>query len=514
MTAHEVRSAASARSFPPGFVWGAATAAYQVEGAAAEDGRTPSIWDTFSRTPGKVFRGHTGDVAADHYHRMPEDVRLMAELGVDAYRFSVSWPRVQPTGRGPAVQRGLDFYRRLCDELLSHGIRPAVTLYHWDLPQDLENVGGWPRRATAERFGDYAQLVGEALGDRVELWTTLNEPWCSAFLGYGSGTHAPGRTDPVAALRAAHHLNLGHGRAAAVLRELLPPRAQVGVTLNPHLVRPLSPTPEDEDAVRRIDAVGNRIFTGPMLSGGYPEDLFADTARITDWSFVRDGDLALIGQPLDTLGIHYSTSRVVSAARSRSGEPRVSRPASPWPGAEGVVFHQPSGERTAMGWPVDPTGLYHLLMRCTADFPGLPLVIAENGAAYDDRPGPDGTVHDPDRIAYLHRHLEAVLSALADGADVRGYYLWSLLDNFEWTYGYGKRVGAIYIDHETQARIPKSSARWYAEVARTGRLPVGAPPPPGPPPAPPPTGRAPAARRGRTAGRETLPHDRETLPHD
>ncbi|MZE78844.1 GH1 family beta-glucosidase [Streptomyces xinghaiensis] len=472
MTAHEVRSAASARSFPPGFVWGAATAAYQVEGAATEDGRTPSIWDTFSHTPGNVFRDHTGDVAADHYHRMPEDVRLMRELGIGAYRFSVSWPRVQPTGRGPAVQRGLDFYRRLCDELLANGIQPAVTLYHWDLPQDLENVGGWPRRATAERFGDYAAIVAEALGDRVSLWTTLNEPWCSAFLGYGSGTHAPGRADPVAALRAAHHLNLGHGRAVAVLRETLPSDAQIGVTLNPHLVRPLSETPEDLEAVRRIDAVGNRIFTGPMLAGAYPDDLFADTARLTDWSFVRDGDPAAIHQPLDALGINYYTSRVVSASRPDGRTARgTARPASPWPGADGVVFHQPSGERTAMGWPVDPTGLYHLLMSFTADFPGLPLVIAENGAAYDDRPGPDGTVHDPERIAYLHRHLDAVLRALQNGADVRGYFLWSLLDNFEWTYGYGKRVGAIYIDYETQARIPKSSARWYAGVARTGRLP-------------------------------------------
>ncbi|CAL9422820.1 glycoside hydrolase family 1 protein [Streptomyces sp. enrichment culture] len=476
MTASEARPLTAIRRFPSGFLWGTATAAYQIEGAAAEDGRTPSIWDTFSHTPGKVFAGHTGDVAVDHYHRFRDDVRLMAGLGLTAYRFSVSWSRVQPTGRGPAVQKGLDFYRALVDELLAAGIRPALTLYHWDLPQELEDAGGWPERATAERFGEYATLVADALGDRVDRWTTLNEPWCSAFLGYGSGVHAPGRTDPVAALRAAHHLNLAHGLAVQALRAALPPRAEVGVSLNLHEVRPLTPAPGDVAAARRIDTVGNGIWLGPMLGGAYPEDLPADTARLTDWAFVRPGDTATAHQPLDFLGVNYYTPTVVSAPGG--AEPGMADGGhgggafSPWPGADEVVFHQPPGERTAMGWSVDASGLYDLLTRLARDYPELPLYVTENGAAYEDVVGPDGTVHDPERIAYLHGHLEAVHRAVEDGADVRGYFLWSLLDNFEWAYGYGKRFGAVHVDYETQRRTPKASAHWYARVARSGELPA------------------------------------------
>lgn len=482
MTASDTRpaesgtAAANGRQFPPGFLWGAATASYQIEGAAAEDGRTPSIWDTFSRTPGKVFEGHTGDVAADHYHRFRDDVRLMADLGLGAYRFSVSWSRVQPTGRGPAVERGLDFYRALTDELLEHGIQPVVTLYHWDLPQDLEDAGGWPARDTADRFGEYARIVADALGDRVQMWTTLNEPWCSAFLGYGSGVHAPGRTDPVAALRAAHHLNLAHGRAAEALRSVLPARAQLSITLNLHQVRALTESAADLDAARRIDAVGNRVFTGPLLDGAYPQDLITDTQRLTDWSFVQDGDLAAIGRhPLDALGVNYYTPTLVSAGAAPEGPRSDGHGASehsPWPGANDVTFHQPPGERTAMGWSVDPTGLYDLLARVSREHPGLPLLITENGAAYEDTVGPDGTVDDPERIAYLHGHLDAVLKAVENGVDVRGYFLWSLMDNFEWSYGYSKRFGAVYVDYDTQVRIPKSSAHWYAGVVRTGSLPA------------------------------------------
>ncbi|ARZ69988.1 GH1 family beta-glucosidase [Streptomyces sp. HU2014] len=459
-------------NFPPGFLWGAATAAYQIEGAAQQDGRTPSIWDTFSHTPGKVLGGDTGDVAADHYHRRAEDVRLMADLGLGAYRFSVSWPRVQPGGRGPACQAGLDFYRALVDDLLAHGIQPVLTLYHWDLPQELESAGGWPERGTAHRFADYAHLVAEALGDRVELWTTLNEPWCSAFLGYGSGVHAPGRADDVAALRAAHHLNLAHGLGAQALRAALPSRAAVSVTLNPGAVRALTDSPADLDARRRIDALATRIFTGPMLHGEYPADLIADTAGITDWSFVHGGDAAAVHHPLDSLGVNYYAPFLVSgpapgtpAGGAAGGEP------SPWPGAGGVVFHRPPGKRTAMDWSVDPTGLHDLLTRFTREVPGLPLVVTENGAAYDDKPDGEGAVHDPERIAYLHAHLDAVHRAIGDGADVCGYFLWSLLDNFEWAYGYSKRFGAVYVDYATQVRTPKSSARWYAQVARTGQLP-------------------------------------------
>ncbi|MFJ6634051.1 GH1 family beta-glucosidase [Streptomyces sp. NPDC091376] len=464
-------------SFPPGFLWGTATAAYQIEGAVREDGRTPSIWDTFSHTPGKVENGDTGDIAVDHFHRRTQDVRLMAQLGVNAYRFSVSWPRVQPTGRGPAVQRGLDFYRGLVDDLLEHGITPLLTLYHWDLPQELETAGGWPERDTAHRFADYARIVAEALGDRVVRWTTLNEPWCSAFLGYGSGVHAPGRTDPVAALRAAHHLNLGHGLAAQALRTQLPARAQVSVSINPSAVRARTQSPADLDARRRIDALANRVFTDPMLHGSYPADLLADTERLTDWSFVHGDDLAVIRHPLDSLGINYYSPSVVSSTTDSDG-PALERndghgasEHSPWPGADSVAFHQPPGDVTEMGWTIDPTGLYDLLMRYSREAPRLPLVITENGAAYPDKPAADGSVHDPERIRYLHGHLSAVYRAMADGADVRGYFLWSLMDNFEWAYGYGKRFGAVYVDYDTQARTPKSSARWYGELARTGVLP-------------------------------------------
>ncbi|MFZ3570383.1 GH1 family beta-glucosidase [Streptomyces sp. BH097] len=475
-TGPDLANAPVATRFPAGFLWGAATASYQIEGAVREDGRTPSIWDTFSHTPGKVVNGDTGDVAVDHYHRWRDDVRLMADLGLTAYRFSVAWPRVQPTGRGPAVQRGLDFYRGLVDELLAHGIKPVVTLYHWDLPQELENAGGWPERDTAYRFAEYAGLVGEALGDRVESWVTLNEPWCSAFLGYGSGVHAPGRTDPAAALRAAHHLNLGHGLASSALREVLPARAKVGISLNPSVVRALTDAPADLDARRRIDALANRVFTGPLLKGAYPRDLITDTAAVTDWSFVRDGDTAAIHQPLDFIGLNYYTPAVVSAARPDQDGPRLDGHGggehTPWPAADDVAFHHASGELTAMNWPVDPTGLTDLLLDHASQAPGIPLYVTENGAAYEDVVDADGRVHDPDRIAYLHGHLAAVHDAIEQGADVRGYFLWSLLDNFEWAYGYGKRFGAVYVDYETQERIPKSSATWYSRVARTGGLPA------------------------------------------
>ncbi|ONK10611.1 GH1 family beta-glucosidase [Streptomyces sp. MP131-18] len=462
------------RVFPPGFLWGTATAAYQIEGAAAEDGRTPSIWDTYSRTPGKVHNGDTGDVATDHYHRWREDIAIMADLGVGAYRFSLSWSRLQPGGRGSATGAGLDFYRRLADALLEKGITPVATLYHWDLPQELEDAGGWPERETAARFADYATLAARALGDRVGTWITLNEPWCSAFLGYGSGVHAPGRTDPVDALRAAHHLNLGHGLATQALRAELPAGSRVSVTLNFHHTRALTDSPADRDAARRIDGLANRLFTGPLLHGSYPADTLADTAPLTDWSFVRDGDAAAIHQPLDFLGVNYYTPTLVAASGTAAPQGADGhRPSthSAWPGAEDVAFHRAPGPTTAMGWAVDPSGLYDLLLRLRQDLPRLPLMITENGAAFDDYAGPDGAVHDPDRIAYLHGHLAAVHAAVEAGVDVRGYFLWSLLDNFEWGYGYSKRFGAVHVDYPTGRRTPKSSAHWYARIARTGTLP-------------------------------------------
>ncbi|MEU9029813.1 GH1 family beta-glucosidase [Streptomyces sp. NPDC048383] len=437
--------------FPKGFLWGAATAAFQIEGAAGLRG--PSIWDTFCRTPGKVHGGDTGDVAVDHHRLWREDVRLMAELGLGSYRFSVSWPRV--------LAGGIGFYDALVDELLAHDIEPCVTLYHWDLPQHLEEAGGWPARETAHAFAGYARTVADVLADRVGLWTTLNEPWCSAFLGYASGVHAPGRTDPADALRAAHHLNLAHGMAAAAL----PSHVRTGIALNPSAVRPLTDSAGDLDAQRRIDALANRIFTGPLLHGAYPEDLLSDTAALTDWSFVRPGDEALIHQPLGFLGVNYYTPAVVSAS---SDGPRADGHGatghSPWPAADGVAFHQPPGERTDMDWSIDPTGLYDLLMRFSAEVPGLPLMVTENGAAY----APD--LHDPRRIGYLREHLSAIHRAIGDGAPVGGYFLWSLMDNFEWSYGYSKRFGIVHVDYETQTRTPRSSARWYARLARTGTL--------------------------------------------
>ncbi|MCX4985225.1 GH1 family beta-glucosidase [Streptomyces sp. NBC_00572] len=464
MTALDARTGTTnVLRFPEGFRWGTATAAYQIEGAAAEDGRTPSIWDTFSRTPGKVRNGDTGDIAADHYHRVDEDVELMRRLGVTDYRFSISWPRVQPTGRGPAVRKGLDFYRRLVDRLLAVGIRPVATLYHWDLPQELEDAGGWPHRETSYRFAEYAGIMADALGDRVATWTTLNEPWCAAFLGYGNGVHAPGRTSALASLRAAHHLNLAHGLAARTLRGSLPGAAEVSLTLNLHAVRASSQSPEDLDAARRIDAVGNRIFLDPVFHGRLPADLVRDTASVTDWSFVQDGDLATAAAPIDSLGINYYSPSVVGAGTSESP--------SPWAGAERHVRFEPApGPRTAMDWPVDADGLHELLIRLRDELPNVPLVITENGAAYDDYADPSGQVKDPERVAYLHAHLAAVHRALADGADVRGYFLWSLLDNFEWAYGYSKRFGIVHVDFATQRRTLKDSARWYAEAIARGGL--------------------------------------------
>ncbi|MFI6154765.1 GH1 family beta-glucosidase [Kitasatospora sp. NPDC051170] len=483
MTVVPPDTSSARRAFPPGFAWGTATAAYQIEGAVAEDGRTPSIWDTFSHTPGTIDGGDTGDTAVDHYHRFREDVRMMADLGLTSYRFSLAWPRIQPNGRGPASERGLDFYRALTDELLAHGITPVATLYHWDLPQELETPaigagaagGGWPARDTAYRFADYTALAAEALGDRVSTWITLNEPWCSAFLGYGSGVHAPGRTDPGDALRAAHHLNLGHGLAVGALRAALPASAKVSVSLNLHVVRPLTDGPEDLEAARRIDAVGNRVWTGPILRGRYDEDLLKDTAHLVDWdSLVHDGDLAEISRPIDLLGLNYYNPTVVSAAPADAGgRPREdghgSSTFSPWPGADSVAFHRANDDVTAMGWPIDPTGLSDALLSMHREF-GLPLIVSENGAAFPDTVAADGSVHDPERTDYLRRHLDAVADAIDGGADVRGYYLWSLLDNFEWAYGYDKRFGIVRVDYDTLVRTPKSSAHWYSEVIRRGGL--------------------------------------------
>jgi beta-glucosidase len=455
---------------PADFLLGVATAAYQIEGAAAEDGRGPSIWDTFAHTPGKVRGGDTGDVACDHYHRYREDVRLMADLGVRAYRFSVSWPRVQPGGRGPGNQAGLDFYRRLVDELLDHGILPWLTLYHWDLPQPLEDAGGWPARDTAGRFAEYAQLVHAALGDRVRHWTTLNEPWCSAFLGYGSGNHAPGRQDPAGAVRAAHHLMLGHGLAVQALRAA-DPDVEAGVTLNLYAVSPQSDSPGDADAARRIDGLANRFFLDPVLLGRYPADVVNDLREVTDFGHVRDGDLAVVATPLSMLGINYYSRYVVAEAEQEATAAPAQtsqywRKPTDWPGSEQVRFVRRGLPVTAMDWEIDAPGLVEVLCRVATEYPRLPLYVTENGAAFADQPGPDGAVDDPDRVAYLSEHVAACRRAIQMGVPLQGYFAWSLLDNFEWAWGYSRRFGLVYVDYATQQRIPKSSAYWFRDANR------------------------------------------------
>ncbi|MFI7608210.1 GH1 family beta-glucosidase [Micromonospora sp. NPDC049366] len=459
--------------FPESFVWGSATAAYQIEGAATEDGRGPSIWDTYSHTPGRTLNGDTGDVAADHYHRFTEDLGHIADLGLDAYRFSISWPRVQPGGSGAFNRAGLDFYSRLVDGLLERGVRPVATMYHWDLPQELEDAGGWPVRDTALRFQEYAAGIVEALGDRVHTWTTFNEPWCSAYLGYGSGVHAPGRTEPAAALAAVHHLNLAHGLAGRVVRELAP-AAELSVTLNLHVIRPASDSAADRDAVRRIDALANRAFLGPMLDGAYPADLLADTAAVTDWSFVQTGDEKVIAVPLDVLGVNYYSSTLVRAwdgvSPRSDADGHGKSTATPWVGADDVDFLPQPGPYTAMGWNIDPAAFTELLLRLHREYPGQPLMITENGAAFDDVVEADGTIRDDRRVDYLRRHIAAVAEARAQGVDVRGYFVWSLLDNFEWGYGYDRRFGIIRVDYDTQVRTWKQSAHWYQRLAATGKL--------------------------------------------
>jgi beta-glucosidase len=430
--------------FPCDFLWGAATASYQIEGAVAEDGRGESIWDRFAGTPGKVRNGDTGAVACDHYHRWPDDIELMRELNLRSYRFSIAWPRILPNGRGTVNARGLDFYDRLVDGLLEAGIEPFATLYHWDLPQVLEDEGGWPARSTVEAFAEYAEAVARRLGDRVQYWATHNEPWCTAWLGYGWGEHAPGRRSKPDALATAHNLLLSHGRAVQILRRECP-NAVVGITLNPEHVYPASDTTEDLAAARWVDGFKNRWFLDPLYRGVYPQDMVDDFgAAVPD---VEAGDMALISQPIDFLGVN-TYSRALVKADPETGRPMHVRPRE--------------STYTDMDWEVFPKGLEDLLVRLHEDYEPGKLYVTENGAAYADVLLHDRRVLDPERAEYLRLHIEACGRAIARGAPLAGYFAWSLLDNFEWAFGYQMRFGIVYVDLPTLERIPKSSARWYA----------------------------------------------------
>jgi beta-glucosidase len=447
-------------------VWGAATAAFQVEGSTTVDGRTDSIWDEFCRRPGAVVAGDTGEPGADHYRRFERDVALMAELGLGAYRFSIAWPRIRPDG-GEPNPAGLDFYERLVDSLLDNGISPWATLYHWDLPQALEERGGWANRDTAFRFADYAHTVLDRLGDRVPVWTTLNEPWCSAFLGYAKGIHAPGRTEPRAAVAAVHHLLLAHGLGLAAIREHAP-HADGGITLNLFPVEPADSTVQsDVDAARRIDGLQNRIFLDPVLRGGYPVDTFADLTPYGLIDHIHDGDLDLISAPIDLLGVNYYRAHTVAAG------PEPVHP-SEWVGTEHAEFVSRGLPRTDSGWEVQPPGLVDVLVRLHREYPPIPLHITENGAAYRDSVDPDGEIRDEARIAFLDAHLRAAHTAIQHGVDLRGYFYWSLLDNFEWAEGYAKRFGIIHVDFISQRRTLKHSAHWYAQVISANALPQAA----------------------------------------
>jgi beta-glucosidase len=438
----------SVNGFPHGFRFGAATAAIQIEGGTNQRGE--SIWDSFSRVPGSVADGGTPDVACDHYHRWQEDLDLMAELGLRTYRFSISWPRILPDGAGRPSRAGVDFYRRLLEGLWEREIQPLATLYHWDLPQALHDRGGWPARETAYRFAEYAALVFEELGDLVDDWVTINEPWVVAFLGHGFGTKAPGRRDWAEAIQVAHHVLLGHGLAVGALRELGRDDATIGITLDLWPTCAASPSREDEAAARRWDGAHNRWFLDPVLRGAYPADVVAwYEPRFGRLDAVHDGDLELISRPIDFLGVNYYSRDVVGAA--------------PANGPLELARATPRGPTTGMGWEVAPDSFHALLVRLKREYGDVPISITENGAAYDDPVPANGLVEDPERLEYLRGHLDAVRRAVADGVDVRSYFTWSLLDNFEWEHGYDKRFGIVYVDYETQRRIPKRSALWYRD---------------------------------------------------
>jgi len=463
-------------SFPEGFTWGVSTAAYQIEGAVTEGGRGESIWDRFSHTPGRVFHGDTGDIACDHYHRLEEDLDLLSGLGVQVYRFSLAWPRIQPDGRGPANPDGVAFYNRLIDGLLERGIKPVPTLYHWDLPQSLQDEGGWANRAIVERFAEYADLAFASFGDRVDMWTTINEPWVITYFGYRIGIHAPGICDPAQAAAVHHHLLLAH--AAAVERY----RASggggaIGIALNLMAVNPTTDHPDDVAAARLGDAQLNTSFLQPLFDGGYPEAL---TAVEDYWSLgggiVEAGDMERLVGKTDFLSINNYHPRYVCSpgrvpqARALGFDGGHEAPMSF--GLPMIDVFPGTAAKTLMGWIIEPSGLRELLVRLGRDYPQVPLYISENGAAFPDYADQSGEVRDEERVAFLSSHIGACAEAIAAGVDLRGYWLWSFMDNFEWSCGYGQRFGIVHVEYSTLRRTPKASYRWYRETIRNHAIPA------------------------------------------
>lgn len=454
--------------FPKNFVWGSATSAYQVEGAWNEDGKGESIWDRFAHTPGKIRDGATGDVACDHYHRWREDIALMKELGLKAYRFSIAWPRILPKGRGQVNVAGLDFYSRLVDELLRQGIEPFATLYHWDLPQALQDKGGWASRDTAHAFVEFVDVVTERLGGRVKHWITHNEPWCSGMLSHQAGEHAPGLRDFAAGLQASHHILLSHGMAVPVIRRNSP-HAEVGITLNFMWCEPLSPSSADYKEKREFDGYLNRWFSDAIFGQHYPSDKVTEYIRKgqlppAGLTFVRDGDMDIIAAPIDFLGVNYYNRHVL---RSTEVPEADNLPAS--------IQRAPREDWTEMGWENFPDGMFQILMRIYHEYLPRKIYITENGCSYSDGPGKDGRIRDVRRIRYLQSHFLAAHRAIENGVPLAGYFVWSFVDNFEWAWGFAQRFGIVHIDYATQKRTPKDSAYWYRDVIANNAIPDGEP---------------------------------------
>ncbi len=442
-------------SFPKGFLWGTASASYQIEGGCKEDGKGESIWDRFSHTSGKIKQGDTGDVACDFYHKYADDIALMETLGLNAARISLSWPRIMPTGKGPVNQKGLDFYRKVVDELLKRNLQPWVTLYHWDLPQTLEDAGGWPNRDLAEYFRDYAAVVANSLGDRVKHWMAFNEPWIFTILGYHTGIHAPGRREPDLAIKATHTVNLAQGMAIKAIRESTNKPEAVGTAFSMSPVHPATGSLKDRTAAERWHRFHNMWFLEPVMHGKYPQAYLQGS--VEDRVEIRAGDMDIVKAPLDFIGINLY-SRAVVAHDSNDHNMGVKQ------------VRARGGEVTDFGWEVYPQALSEMILRVTKDYPGIPIYVTENGCSYGDRPGADGKVNDQRRISFLRRYISEVGHAMKAGADVRGYFLWTFTDNFEWAEGFQQRFGIVYCDFQTQQRIVKESGHWYARLARTGAL--------------------------------------------